>query len=76
MDWIHLAGDSVQWRALMNTLNEPAFYIKCCEILKQLRDWRFIRKGSAPFSYFITNENNGSMCTTFCQNIVKLEKIK
>jgi hypothetical protein len=39
---------------------EPACSIKCWEIFEQLRSWRALRKGSAPWSYFTTYEYNGS----------------
>jgi hypothetical protein len=28
--------------------NEPSGSIKCCEILEYLRNWMFLKKGSAP----------------------------
>jgi hypothetical protein len=33
VDWIHLAQDSDQWRALVNN-NEPSGSVKYCEFLK------------------------------------------
>jgi hypothetical protein len=39
MDWIDLAQDRDQWRALVN---------KCWEILQWLHNWRLLKKGSAP----------------------------
>jgi hypothetical protein len=34
MDWIHLAQDRAQWRALVNTDNKFSGSIKCWEILE------------------------------------------
>jgi hypothetical protein len=34
MDWIDLAQDIDQWRALVNTVNEPSGSIKCWKILE------------------------------------------
>jgi hypothetical protein len=34
MDWIHLAQDRDQWRALVNNGNEPSGSIKCWEVLE------------------------------------------
>jgi hypothetical protein len=34
MDWINLAQDRDQWRALVNTVNEPSGSIKCWKILE------------------------------------------
>jgi hypothetical protein len=28
--------------------NEPSGYIKCWEVLEYLRNWRLLKKGSAP----------------------------
>jgi hypothetical protein len=52
--------------------NEPVCYIKCWEVLEQLRNCRLLRKGSAPWSYFITYEYNGSHVHDV---LSKLEKI-
>jgi hypothetical protein len=34
VDWIHLAQDRDQWRALVKHGNETSGSIKCCEILE------------------------------------------
>jgi hypothetical protein len=47
MDWIDLAQDRDQWRALENTVNEPSGSIKCSEILEKLQNWQLLKKGSA-----------------------------
>jgi hypothetical protein len=47
-DWIHLAQDRDQWRALGEHGNEPPGSIKCWEVLEQLHNWRLLRKGSDP----------------------------
>jgi hypothetical protein len=41
MEWIDLAQDRDQWRAL----------VKCWDILEWLHNWRLFKKGSAPWSY-------------------------
>jgi hypothetical protein len=43
LNWIHLAKDRDEWRALVNTVMN--LYWK---ILEQLGDWRFLKKDSAP----------------------------
>jgi hypothetical protein len=49
MDWIALAQDRDQLRALVHG-NEPSGSIKCLEILEYLRNWWLLKKGSAPWS--------------------------
>jgi hypothetical protein len=49
MDRIDLAQDRDQWKAREHG-NEPSGFTKCCEILEKLRNWRLIKKGSAPRS--------------------------
>jgi hypothetical protein len=48
MDWIDLAQDRAQWRALLTTVMNLGGSIKCWEILEWLQNWRFLQKGSAP----------------------------
>jgi hypothetical protein len=48
MNWIHLAQDGDQWRALAHS-NEPSGSIKCWEIPEQVSDWQLL-KDSAPWS--------------------------
>jgi hypothetical protein len=47
MDWIHLAQDRDQWRALVNTVNELSGSIQCLKFLEYLHNWRLLKKGSA-----------------------------
>jgi hypothetical protein len=42
VDWIDLAQDWDQWRALVNT---PSGSIKCWEVLEWLHNWRLLKKG-------------------------------
>jgi hypothetical protein len=48
MDWIDLARDRDQWRALVQHGNEPSGSIKCWEVLEKLHNWRLLKKGRAP----------------------------
>jgi hypothetical protein len=48
MDWINLAQDRDQWRALVNTVMKPSGSIKCWEVLEWLLNWRLLKKSSAP----------------------------
>jgi hypothetical protein len=45
MDWIDLAQDSDQWRALVK---EPSGYIKWWGALEWPHSWWLFKKGSAP----------------------------
>jgi hypothetical protein len=47
MDWIGLAQDRDQGRALVNTVMNLGS-IKCWEILEWLHNWHQLKKGSAP----------------------------
>jgi hypothetical protein len=49
IDWIHLAQDKDQWRALVNTVMKLPSSIKCSEVLEQLSDWRLLEKDSTPW---------------------------
>jgi hypothetical protein len=46
-DWVYLAQDKDQWRALVNG-NEPSGPIKCWEVLEWLHNWQLLKQGSAP----------------------------
>jgi hypothetical protein len=41
VDWMDVALDRGQWRALVNT-------VICWEVLEWLHNWRLLKKGSAP----------------------------
>jgi hypothetical protein len=47
MDWIDLAQDRDQWRALEQG-NEPSGPLKCWEVLEWLHNWQLFKKDSAP----------------------------
>jgi hypothetical protein len=49
MDWINLAQDRDQWRALVNT-DETSDSVKFWEVLEELHDWPLLKKDSAPCS--------------------------
>lgn len=44
MNCIELAHDGDQWRAVLNTVMVS---VKCLEVRVQMRNWRFLKKGSA-----------------------------
>jgi hypothetical protein len=46
MDWIDLAQDRNQWRALVSTV--PSGSIKCWQVLEWLHNWQLLKNGSAP----------------------------
>jgi hypothetical protein len=43
VDWIDMAQNMDQWRALVN--------IKYWEVLEWLHNWRLLKKGSAPYEF-------------------------
>jgi hypothetical protein len=48
VDWIDVAQDRDQWRALVKNCDETLGSIKWCEVLEWLHNWRLLKKGSAP----------------------------
>jgi hypothetical protein len=48
VDWINMAQNRDQRRALVNTVVEPSGSIKCWEFLEWLDNWRLLKKVSAP----------------------------
>jgi hypothetical protein len=49
VDWIDLAQDRDQWRAVVKTVMNIGFCNMCCEVLEQLHNWQPLKKGSAPW---------------------------
>jgi hypothetical protein len=47
VDWIDMAQDRDQWRALERGI-EPSASIKCWEVLVGLHKWRLFKKDSTP----------------------------
>jgi hypothetical protein len=48
VDWIDMAQDRDQWRALVNTVMNLRGSIKCWEFLEWLHNWQLLKKASAP----------------------------
>jgi hypothetical protein len=48
VDVIHLALDTVQWRAVVKTVMKIS--IKCVEFLDLLSDYQLLKKDSVPWS--------------------------
>jgi hypothetical protein len=48
-DWIELAQDRDQWRALANTVMSLWIPKNCWEFSEWLHNWQLLRKGSAPY---------------------------
>jgi hypothetical protein len=44
VDWIDIALDRDQWRALVNTALNLRGFIKCWEVLEWLHNWRLLKK--------------------------------
>jgi hypothetical protein len=49
VDWIRLAQDRDQWRALVNTAMNLWVPYNCWGFSKLLHNWQLLRKGSAPY---------------------------
>jgi hypothetical protein len=48
VDWIDVAQDRDQSKAVVNTVTEPSGSIKCWEIHEWVHNWRLHKNGSAP----------------------------
>jgi hypothetical protein len=46
MNWIDLAEDREQWKALVNTIMNLSGSMKCWAVLEWLHNWRLLKKGS------------------------------
>jgi hypothetical protein len=50
LDWVDLAQDRGQWRAIVNITLKSSGSIKCWEIHECLSNWVLLKKGSAPWN--------------------------
>jgi hypothetical protein len=53
VDWIHLAQDRNEWRAVVYTVMNRRVSIKGREFLNQTNDYQLLKKDSYPWSQLV-----------------------
>jgi hypothetical protein len=48
VDWIDMAQDRDQWKALVNTVLSLRGYKECWVVLELLHNWRLLKRRSSP----------------------------